>query len=222
MVKKTVPVIFQPTFDLSLELTLTENLVTLNPSKSRLIKIPVFFNPTAKDLFIHSGSLMGNLERAATAILLELKPIKIPADMSQIEVNIEAPNNETKWLPGADLSNLPEDQRVRVENLLDECDVFSKNDSDIGTIEKFKLKLNVTDPKPVRKPYWTIPKQLYSEVKQYLEDLITNNWIKTSYSSYTSPMVCIRKKDSSTRLCIDYREFRKKDGSMRLCIDYRE
>ena len=107
--KKTIPVIFQPTFDLGLELTLTENLVTLNPSKSRLIKIPVF-NPKAKDIFIHSGSLMGNLERIATAIPLELKPIEIPAVVSKIEVDIEVPKNETKWLPGVDRSHLPEDQ----------------------------------------------------------------------------------------------------------------
>ena len=55
---------------------------------------------------------------------------------------------------------------------------FSKNDDDIQTIESFELKLNVTDPKPVWKPYRTIPKQLYSEGKQYLEDLNTNNWRK--------------------------------------------
>ena len=48
--EKTIPVIFQPTFDLSLQLILSENLVTL---KSRLIKIPVFIL-TAKDIFIRS------------------------------------------------------------------------------------------------------------------------------------------------------------------------
>ena len=81
-------------------------------------------------------------------------------------MDIEAPKNKTKWLPGVDLSYLPEDQRIRAENLLlNECDIFSKNNSDIGTIESFKLKLNVANPKPVWKPYWTIPKQLYSKVK---------------------------------------------------------
>ena len=100
---------------------------------------------------------MGNLERVATSVPLELKPTEIPADFSKIEVDIEAPKNKTKLLPGADLPHLPEDQQVRVENLLlDECDVFSKNDSDIGTTESFKLKLNVT--KPVSKPYQSIPK----------------------------------------------------------------
>ena len=153
---------------------------------------------------------MGNLERIATAIPLELKLIEIPADVSKTEVDIEVPKNETKWLPGVDLSHLPEDQRVRVENLLNLCNVFSKNDCDIGTIESFQLKLNVTDPIPDWTPYRTIPKQLYSGVKLYLEDLITNNWIKTSYSSYASPMVCVRKKDGYMRLYIDHRELNRK------------
>ena len=68
--QKTIPAIFQP----SLELTLTKNLVTLNPSKSRSVKIPVF-NPTAKDSFFLSSSLMGNLERVATAIPIHIKAI---------------------------------------------------------------------------------------------------------------------------------------------------
>ena len=153
---------------------------------------------------------MGNLERIATAIPLELKLIEIPADVSKTEVDIEVPKNETKWLPGVDLSHLPEDQRVRVENLLNLCNVFSKNDCDIGKIESFQLKLNVTDPIPDWTPYRTIPKQLYSGLKLYLEDLITNNWIKTSYSSYASPMVCVRKKDGYMRLYIDHRELNRK------------
>ena len=52
---------------------------------------------------------MGNLERVATAIPLELKPIETPPDVSKIEVDIEARTNKTKWLPGVDLSHLPED-----------------------------------------------------------------------------------------------------------------
>lgn len=46
---------------------------------------------------------------------------------------------------------------------------------------------------------------MYDEVKAYLEDLKRRGWIRPSKSSYSSPMVCVRKKDSSLRLCIDYR-----------------
>ena len=57
-------------------------------------------------------------------------------------------------------------KRVRVQKLLTEkCDAFSKSDNDIGNIESLKLKLNITDPIPVGKPYRKIPTQIYSEVK---------------------------------------------------------
>ena len=39
-------------------------------------------------------------------------------------MDIEAPKNETKWLPGVELSHLPEDQQVRVKNRPNEYDVF--------------------------------------------------------------------------------------------------
>ena len=71
-----------------------------------------------------------------TTIPLELKPIEIQVDIKKIELDIEAPKNETKWLPGVDFSHLPKDQRISVENLLfNECDASSKIDNDIGAIE---------------------------------------------------------------------------------------
>ena len=44
------------------------------------------------------------------------------------------------------------------------------------------------------------------EVKNYMNDLITNEWVEKSNSAYTSSMVCVYKRDGSLRLCIDYRK----------------
>ena len=68
----------------------------------------------------------------------------------------------------------------------------------------------MADKIPVNQRYRSIPKPLYEEVKKYIDDLLTNQWIKKSYSSYSSPMVCVRKKDGSLRLCIDYRQLNQK------------
>ena len=94
--------------------------------------------------------------------------------------------------------------------LTKECDSFSKSDNGIGNIESLKLKLNVTNSIPVCKPYLKIPTQIYSEMKECIKDLLTNELINTSYSSYASPMVCVRKKDGTMRLCIDYKDLNKK------------
>ena len=94
--------------------------------------------------------------------------------------------------------------------LTKECDSFSKSDNGIGNIESLKLKLNVTNSIPVCKPCLKIPTQIYSEMKECIKDLLTNEWINTSYSSYASPMVFVRKKDGTMRLCIDYKDLNKK------------
>jgi len=47
-------------------------------------------------------------------------------------------------------------------------------------------------------------------VKQYIEDLLNQNFVTESKSPYSSPVVCVRKKDGSLRLCIDYRELNRR------------
>ncbi|XP_019201938.1 uncharacterized protein LOC109195011 [Oreochromis niloticus] len=63
---------------------------------------------------------------------------------------------------------------------------------------------------PVARTYLSVQKPLYKEMKEYLHNLIAQGSVKKSNSSYASPVVCVRKKDGSLRLCIDYRELNKK------------
>ena len=90
--------------------------------------------------------------------------------------------------------------------LHEEAESFSKDDDDIGCIEDLKLKLNLSDQRPVQKTYNHILKPLFPEVKQHIEDLLNRSWIKHSKSAYSSPVVCARKRDGSLRLCMDFRE----------------
>ena len=91
-----------------------------------------------------------------------------------------------------------------------ESDVFSNSSLDIGEIKELKMMINLRDNDPVKRAYTSIPKPLYKEVKEYVEDLLASGWIQKSYSSYCSPMVCVRKKDGTLGLCIDYRKLNSK------------
>lgn len=80
----------------------------------------------------------------------------------------------------------------------------------MGGIPSLQLKIRLSDTTPVRHTYTSVPKPLHKEVKQYLEDLLNRGWIKKSQSPYSSPMVCVRKKDGSLRLCVDYHKMNQK------------
>ena len=94
--------------------------------------------------------------------------------------------------------------------LRQEAGAFVRTDDDVGCVENLELEIQLKDNEPVQKNYISIPKPLYGEVKESLEDLINRNWICKSRSVYSSPMFCVRKKDGNLRLCIDYRELNKK------------
>ena len=107
--------------------------------------------------------------------------------------------------------HLNEEQRAKVRKLLrEECACFMENDEDIGTIDNLELKINLKDDIPVQRQYHRIPKPLYPEVKNYIEDLLNRQWITKSESSFASPVVIVRKKCGSMRLCIDYRQLNSK------------
>lgn len=68
------------------------------------------------------------------------------------------------------------------------------------------MKINLTDDIPVQKSYIVVPQPLYKEVKEYAKDLISRGCVEKSQSSYSFPMDCVRKKDGSLRLCINFRQ----------------
>ena len=58
-----------------------------------------------------------------------------------------------------------------------EAGTFARNDDDVGCVGNLELEIQLKNNEPERKNYTSIPKPLYGEVKEYLEDLINRNWI---------------------------------------------
>ena len=102
-------------------------------------------------------------------------------------------------------------QEVVRKILKEEAASFAKNDDDdIGCIEDLQMDIDLSDSTPVQRNYVSIPRPLYQEVKYYIEDLLNKQFITKSWSSYSSPVVCVRKKDGTLRLCVDYRELNRR------------
>ena len=114
-------------------------------------------------------------------------------------------------LPAVDLSGLNQYQRTVAEAMLrEEYKSFAFSDEDIGCIPDLEMEINLKDCQAVQKKYTLVPRPLYTEVKQYVEDLLNQNFIAKSKSRYSCPVVCVRKKDGTPRLCIDYRELSRR------------
>ena len=58
---------------------------------------------------------------------------------------------------------------------------------------------------PVRLPPYRIPQAFREPVHSELKEMLDHGVIERSTSDWASPMVTVKKKDGSLRLCVDYR-----------------
>ena len=117
------------------------------------------------------------------------------------------------WDPPVELDSehLTSEQIEQVKQMLrEECSSFAKDDSDVGCAPDLELDVKLSNPEPVKRTYSSIPPPLYNEVKDYIYDLINRVWVRKSTSSYSSPVVCVTKRDGMLRLCIDYRKLNER------------
>ena len=102
------------------------------------------------------------------------------------------------------LSGLQNQERPQARQFLTEfSDAFSTDENDTDNVKDFQMKLNLKDDVPVQASSSAIPRNLYKELKHYIENLLNKNWIRDSESPYSSLVVVVRQKGSTLRLCVD-------------------
>ena len=72
--------------------------------------------------------------------------------------------------------------------------VFSADDSDVSSVSSHQMTISLKVDIPVQATYKPIPKNLYKELKYYVEDLLCNNWTTNSEFPYSSLIAVLRKK----------------------------
>ena len=118
--------------------------------------------------------------------------------------------NYRRLIDEMDLSMLSADEQQQAREVFwKERAVFSSG-GEIGCAEELVMSLKTNDEVPVQRNYNSIPRPLISEVKNHVEDLLNRKWISRSQSSWSSPVVIVRKKNGEIRLCCDFRALNKK------------
>ena len=72
--------------------------------------------------------------------------------------------------------------------------LFSKDDMDLGRTNLVKHKIVLTDPEPFKEKFRSIPPQLYSEVRNHLNEMLKLGAIRKSCSPWASAIVLVRER----------------------------
>ena len=89
--------------------------------------------------------------------------------------------------------------------LMEYADVFSFH-SDLGRTNLTKHHIDTGDYQPIHQLPRRVSPARRQEVRQLLTEMLKNDIIQPSNSPWSSPIILVRKRDGSTRFCIDYRK----------------
>lgn len=103
--------------------------------------------------------------------------------------------------------SLPTTWKERITKLLNSMpEVFSLHDLDFGHTKKVKHQIKLNDETPFKQRARPIHPQDIDAVRRHLQELLVTGVIRESDSPFASPIVVVRKKDGSVRLCVDFRK----------------
>lgn len=173
----------------------------------KIVRVPVW-NNTNSDLVFEVHDVIGHWCRVhgvneSSSHEAELKQgqllrvnqcSKRRVDWNQIKLNLE---NSRK----GKLSQ-------RIESIIkDRADVFAVEDSnDLGRLKNIECDIRIENGvKPIRQKERSVPFALKPALRKLLDKMMSQGVIKRSNSPWLSPVVLVKKKDGSIRICIDFR-----------------
>ncbi|CAI5671318.1 unnamed protein product [Oreochromis niloticus] len=149
-------------------------------------------NQSARETVIPVGTVMGHLYRTKSVISMpSKKPETTAFDSSQIDFGD---------------SPVPEEWKDRLrQRLAERSHVFSVHESDVGLAKEVEHTIRLADTRPFRQRARRLAPADIEDVRKHLQELLCAGIIKESRSPYASPIVIVRKKNGTIRMCIDYR-----------------
>ena len=102
---------------------------------------------------------------------------------------------------------LTEEQRVQLEELIDRYEhIFTDVPGDSNLTEH---QIEVTSEEPIPSKPYAIPYNVRESLNEDIQAMLQMGVIRESKSPYASPVVVVRKKDGTNRVCVDYRKLNR-------------
>ena len=104
-------------------------------------------------------------------------------------------------------TELTADEQEKVKHLLLSYeDIFSQGEDDVGRTNITEHVIKTKNEVPIKQRPRPLPLKQSEEVERQVQLLLKSGMISISESAWSSPIVCVRKKDGSLRMCVDYRK----------------
>ncbi len=171
---------------------------TLVPPEQEEVRV-VVANLSSEPRDVREGALMGTCEVVQREKSTEVMP------SGPRVCDTEVPSHlQDLWQRS--VVCLTEEQAGEVGQLLSRyADVFSKGDHDLGCTDLVKHHIHTGDARPIKTPPRRIAPARRIEMEKAVEELKAQEVIEKSSSPWSSAVVLVRKKDGTSRCCVDYR-----------------
>ena len=103
--------------------------------------------------------------------------------------------------------NLTDEQRAEFIDLASQFQSLFAEAPGSTSLAQHHIKL--TSDQPVRSRRYPVPYSLRESLKKDITDMMKMGVIRESSSPYASPVVVVKKKDNTNRICVDYRKLNK-------------
>lgn len=118
--------------------------------------------------------------------------------------------------PNSNIVNSVETEAIKINSPLQGSDfnslkividkfTFLISDTATSTVKTGKIQIKLTSQVPVAYHPYRLSYQEKLKVRELIIDLLDKNIIKISTSAYASPIILVKKKDGTDRMCVDFR-----------------
>lgn len=97
-------------------------------------------------------------------------------------------------------------EKTRLQDVLSSyVDVFAKDEFDLGSVTSIEQSIDTGKSRPIKQHLRRTPACFADEEEKHLNKLLGADVIESSTSEWASAPVLVRKKDGTSRWCVDYR-----------------
>jgi hypothetical protein len=118
--------------------------------------------------------------------------------------SVEKQESNEQW------SHLSNTQRASVDQLLQEYSLVFLEPKGLPPIRSKEHAITLVEGSgPVNVRPYRYPHHHKDEIEKQVGEMLTTGIIRNSTSSFSSPVILVKKKDNTWRMCVDYRALNK-------------